>query len=514
MESGRAFTQSVVRHPKKTAITTLDGTSYSYEEFDQRTSTLAHALNDRIGNERSASLLGNGFPALEVFIAAQKRGHANVPLNTRASVTEIEFMAENADARTLIFDDANADLAEEYLPRTDFESAIHVGEQGVSGNEVPIESFDTIVSTTDSASLEQKRGIEAGVYYTSGTSGKPKGVLTDQEMTWFASTNSALGLGLEADDIGLLTTPLFHQVTAASWAMPHFQMGAEIVPQPSFDPEGALDAIERHGITGLLAVPTQLKVLTKVQKENPRDLVSLTHIRTGGAPIDPDTVNKVREYLTEDLYNAYGITEGVGSMTVGGPDVQEKYPGSVGRQTFNWDVRVVEASDPDEDPDLTATVDNGEEGEIVAKGESAGDGYIDRPEAEKQTFCEGWIRTGDVAKVTEDGDLYIVDRIDNMIVSGSENVYPQTVESVLEDHSAVEEAAVIGCPHEKWGETVKAIVKPQSGQISPGDLDTFCKDHNDLADYKRPREYEFVSESLPRSPLGNLRRSQIENRFS
>lgn len=507
-----AFRRSVRCHGDETAIITEDGPSVTYGALDDRSTRLATALDERIPGQRCAVLAANGIVALDAMIAGQKRGLATVQLPFRAGVTELESMLAAADAGGLVFDDASANLARSVLDRTDIDCALRVGnpptERAVDDYERTIES-----APTDDATPV---GEEYGVFYTSGTTGDPKAVLFDQERMWYGSTQVVMEMSIEQTDRALVTTPWYHMVTTDAWILPHLQAGASLVLQREFDPHQSLALIEEHDITGLLAVPTQLTAMIDAQIEVGYDIDSLSYIRTGGSVVTSELVDRASKHLCEGVHNSYGLTEGGPNLAHAHPTAQDDHTGTIGKESFMWNVRVVEAAPPEAVPDPEAVVDAGETGEIIARGPGMAEGYLDDPEAEATLFAgdgdDRWLRTGDVAEIDEDGYLYIVDRIDNMIVSGGENVYPQEVELALEDHPGVREAVVFGQPDDTWGEVICSIVS-MTDDLTSTALEEFCEGNDDLANFKRPRQYAFVHDNLPRTDTGTLKREEAIDRY-
>ncbi|MFA1611685.1 class I adenylate-forming enzyme family protein [Halobellus rubicundus] len=509
MEDLRVFRRVVDRYGDRTALVTADATTRTYGELGRRTDALASALDARIGDARTASLLRNGPAAIEMMLAAQKRGRANAQLSFRGAAGELDRMVRTAEAEALVYDAANAEMAEAVLDRSDLDVALYVGDDAPDRPEV--ESYEAAVESADADyDAVEDPDAETGVLYTSGSTSEPKAILEDQRRVWLASSQAVMEMRLGPDDVALVTTPWYHDVTTVAWIYPHLQVGATLVLQPEFAPPETMRLLDEHDVTGLLAVPAQLEALLDADSEGDYDLSSLSYVRTGGAVVSPSLVERVRERMTEGVHNTYGLTEGIANLTHAYPTEQLESPGTVGNASFNWDLRVVEAAEPDETPDPTATVDRGETGELIGRGPFA-DGYLNSPEAEARLFVDGeWLRTMDVAHVDEHGRLHIVDRVDNMLVSGGENIYPQEVELALADHPAVREVAVVGVPDEEWGERVGAVVV---GDVDPDALDEYCRDHDDLADFKRPRSYVVTDDPLPRSDTGTLLRSEVRERY-
>ncbi|MDQ2052463.1 AMP-binding protein [Natronolimnohabitans sp. A-GB9] len=507
-----SFNRSVRRHSSDIALVFDDGQSVTYGELDERTTRLANALNEQVADRRVATLANNGYAAIETMIASQKRGIGNVQLPFRDSPGGLVSMLEPTDAAVLVFDDENADTALEVLDRSALEYGIHAGEKPIDHEAV--DSYDVVLSDASTADVEPDPEYEHGVFYTSGTTSTPKAVLFDQEQLWHGSTQVVMEMGIEETDTALVTSPWYHMVTCDAWILPHLQAGATLVVQSDFDPDEALRLTDDHDVTGVLAVPTQLHALADCQREAEYDIDSLSYIRTGGSIVTESLVEKASTYLTEGIYNTYGLTEGGPNLTFAHPSVQAEHPGTIGKESFVSEVRVVEAVDPDDEPDPEATVAPGETGEVLVRGPGTCDGYMDRPEAADWLLVDDeWIRTGDCADVDEDGFLYIVGRIDNMIVSGGENIYPEEVEEVIEGHTDVEEAAVVGLEDEEWGHRVACVVCTESEDLETDDLDRFCKNHDELANFKRPREYVVIEDSLPRTDTGTIERETVQTEY-
>ncbi|QLG29631.1 AMP-binding protein (plasmid) [Halorarum halophilum] len=507
MEYLEAFERTVRCYGEDTAIVTDDGRSFTYREFDRRSTRLSNALRERIGAGRCAVLALNGPAAVESMIAGHKRGSATVQLSFRGKSGELVRMAENADAEGLIFDDANAETALEMLERGEFETAIHAGEADVDAEGV--ESYEAVLADADDDLHDDlPAGGECSVFYTSGTTSQPKAVPFDGEQMWLGAVQVVMEHGVDETDTAIVTTPWYHMVTSDAWLYPHFLAGATVVLHASFDPVEALELIEEHGASGLLAVPTQLDALNGAQEVEGYDTGSLEYIRTGGAIVSPELVERTTSLLCEGFYNTYGMTEAGPDLTFAHPSAQEDHPGTIGKEAFSWEIRVVEPAPVTDHPDPEATVDPGEQGEIIARGPGKSDGYIDNPSAQEKSFFDEWLRTRDVATVDEDGYLYIVDRVDNMFTCGGENIYPAEVEHALERHEAVSEALVFGIEDDHWGQRVTAVVVTD-GSVTDDDLDEFCCESDHLANFKRPRAYAIRTEPLPRTDTGTIMREQV-----
>ena len=515
MKLREAFARTVRCYPEQPAVVTDDGRTVTYAELDERSTRLANALQQRVGDRRCAVLAHNGLPAVESMLAGNKRGVGTVQLSYRATVTELDDMVATASPRALVFDDANADTALALLDRRDFEAAIHAGDRTVD-NEL-VESYGAVLDDAP-ATLDPALpvGDECGVLYTSGTTSTPKAVPFDQEQLWYGAVQVIMEHGIDETDTALCTTLWYHMLTTDAWLYPHFVAGATVVLHSSFDLREALELIEGHDVTGLLAVPTQLKAINGVQQDAGFDVDTLEYIRTGGSVVSESLVARTSELLTDQVYNTYGMTEAGPDLTFAHPSAQADHPGTIGKESFSWEIRVVETATLDEDPDPEATVEAGERGEIIARGPGMSTGYIDNPQAESKTYFDGWLRTRDVATVDEDGYLYIVDRVDNMIVSGGENVYPAEVEDAIADHPRVADAVVVPVADEQWGQVGKAVVEPAETVETDDEPLTLAelRDFLDgrLARFKHPRHLAFVDE-LPTSGPSKIDRDAVEAEF-
>ena len=512
------FRSSVRRYPDAVAVVDVDGREVTYAELDDRTDALATALDARLGDGRCGGLAENRLALVELMLASMKRGRASVQLSTRGAVGELVGTNETARGRGLIYDEATAEKAAELAERVDLDALVGVGE--AAGAIDGAERYEDVVAGADPGDVPGEPATDPGeyaVHFTSGTTGEPKAVLSDQEQAWLGANQPALEMSLTASDRALVCTPWYHGVTCFTWILSHLLVGGTLVLQRSFEPAESLRLMEEHAITGLLAVPTQLEALLRAQDDVGADLDALSYVRTGGAVVPDSLIRRVQDRFTEGVFNTYGQTEAVINLSFAYPEEQEAHPGSIGKGTFAWELRAVEVVDPPEKPDPAATVDPGEVGEIIARGPRMIDGYLDRPELSEAIFVEDadgdrWLRTGDVARVDEDRHLVVVDRVDNMILSGGENVYPEEVQRALKDHPGVVDAGVVGLPDETWGQVVAAAVQTE-GDVTEEDLEEHCLAHDVHSDFKRPRRYVFVDE-IPRTATGTLVRGEVEDMFS
>jgi fatty-acyl-CoA synthase len=340
--------------------------------------------------------------------------------------------------------------------------------------------------------------------YTSGTTGRPKGaMLTHGNITW-NNYNSCLFVDNMSDDITLVCAPLFHIGGLNVTLLVVLQKGGKAVVMKAFDPQQALALIQEHKVTQMFGVPAMFNFMTQVPEWKTADLSSIRFFICGGAPV-PEPLIKVYQERGINFLQGYGLTETAPFALLLDKEDALRKVGSAGRAPFFTEVRVVR-------PDMT-DVEVGETGEVIIKGPNVMKGYWNRPEATEECITHGgWFHSGDAGKVDEDGYVYIVDRVKDMIISGGENVYPAEIESTLYQHEAVAECALIGVPDEKWGEVGKMIVALKEGaEVSGDDLIEFLR--GNVANYKLPRSVEFV-DALPRNPAGKVLKWELREKFA
>ncbi len=346
--------------------------------------------------------------------------------------------------------------------------------------------------------------------YTSGTTGRPKGVVQDNRGAMMSVYNVLIdGLNIQPTDVVALTSPVTH--ASGSMIYPHFIRGAKVVILPGFDARLLLQTIEKEWVTTLYLVPTTIVMLLNEPDLEKYDLSSLKTIRYGASPIAPEILKKAIAVFGNVFVQGYGLTEGSMPLTLltkedhilDGSEKKLKRLASVGREVTVARVRIMGENGNFLPP--------GEIGEIVAQSDQVMREYWKNPPATAETFRGGWLHTRDMGYLDEDGYIFLVDRKDDMIVSGGFNVYPKEVEDVLYMHPAVLEAAVFGIPHEKWGETVKAAVSLKKGMIATEEeIIEFSKKH--LAGYKKPTSVDFIEE-LPKNQNGKILRKDLKEPY-
>jgi fatty-acyl-CoA synthase len=458
----------------------------SYAELNERTARLAHALR-AAGVRRGdrVAYLGPNHPAfLETLFATGMLGAVFVPLNTRLAAAEIAYQLHDSGARALFHAPICADLIGPDAPTL----TVEVGREyedmlAAAPTTAPTTAIDEPVTLDDTCI----------VMYTSGTTGRPKGaMLTHGNLTWNA-LNVLVDIDLRADDVALVSAPLFHTGGLNMLTLPVLLKGGTCVLVESFDPAGALELIARERATFMFGVPTMFDLMAREPGWDRADLSSLRLLNCGGAPVPTALIDA---YLRRGVafQQGYGMTEAAPGTLFLDADHAASKAGSAGVPHFFTDVRI-------QRPDgRHAGV--GEVGEVLVRGPNVSPGYWGLPEESAAAFSDGWFRSGDAARVDADGYVTIADRIKDMYISGGENVYPAEVEDALLALPGVAECAVYGVADEKWGEVGRAVIVPEPGvEIDPDRL--LAALAGVLAKYKVPKSV-VVTTAMPRTASGKI----------
>lgn len=491
---GTSFLASVERDPQAQAI--VDGSaSLTYADWYQQISSVAVSLK-RMGVKKGdhiVTAMQNTLEAATLHWACQFNGIIITPINWRATPDEVDFALENAGAKALFFD----------------ESAAPAARIAKGANNLPlIASCEAKPGETAFTDLVVGREVDASpgataadwslMLYTSGTTSAPKGVPRRHSAERSGAIAHVAQNLYPTGERTLGVMPLYHTMGVRSLLAMSLVNGC-FVCLPRFDVEGALSLIGEHRISSLYLVPTLYHDILAHPACANADLSSAKRLGFAGAAMTDGLLKRVQDRFRPDLFvNHYGSSE-IYTFTI--DQTAAEKPGSAGRAGLNQIIRVVPLDA--EDGDRRCASD--EEGQIIAmlSGDESFEGYWHRPDADEKGLKNGWYFTGDSGYFDADGDLFVTGRVDDMIITGGENVSPAEIESCLSMHPAVSECAVVGLPDERWGQAVTAFIK-RTKQVSEDDLDSHCR-ASDLANFKRPRRYEFVDE-IPKSPVGKLLR--------
>jgi len=472
--------QRALISPERLAVA-AGGERLSFGELEGRVNGVAGWLRAQgVGQgDRVALLLRNGLPFVTLVHALSRVGAILVPLNIRLTPAEVRWQIADVGARLLIYDSFSAATALKAV--NDLADIRAVSVEDLSSSPGPSPSRFQL-------------DAPHSILYTSGTTGQPKGAVLTYGNHWWSAVGSALNLGLQADDRWLACLPFFH-VGGLAILLRSVIYGHPVVVHESFDPVAVNRAIDEEGITLISMVATMLQRTLDARGERPYP-PTLRCILLGGGPASEALLEECARRGVPAA-QTYGLTEAASQVATLAPEEALRKLGSVGKPLMMTEVRIERDGVPVEA--------GGEAGEIVIRGPTVTPGYDGRPEANAESFHEGWFRTGDIGYLDSEGYLYVLDRRDDVILSGGENVYPAEVESVLRAHPAVEDAGVIGVADERWGQAPVAFVVLRE-TIAESELKAFCAGR--LARYKVPRQIRVV-EALPRNASGKLLRRKL-----
>lgn len=502
MQIGPTLTRSAERWPDREALVQGDR-RLTYAEWNDKVNKLVDGLraHDLSKGDPIGIFSYNSIEQMTTFLAAQKLGAVGVPLNYRLAPNEVAQILNRAGASALYYDGALRDVVHSAFDG--FESIKLFFSTHEDDFSLSFESIEADGDPTEPDSVGSPRDTSA-MLHTSGTTGLPKLVSIAHRSHWINNLLCSADLGFRRSDRTLHIAPLFHSGPLHAMFLPHLHIGATNVIQRKFDPEDTLRLIERESISSFLGVPTHFQRLREHGVD--ADVGSIRYVVTTGSPLS-ETIRKwVIDNVSESLVTVYGLTEATSLLTVRSgerePIISEGEP--IGRPLLDVDVEVVEPTDNAEPGDV---VETGERGQLIARTDKLMDEYFEQPEATAEVKRKGWLYTGDIVVQDDFGHLYLVDRMDNMIVSGGENIYPQHIERVLNEHPEIEESGVVGEPDPDLGERVVAYIVGASS-VTVTDIEEYWKGRDDIANFKRPREVYHVSQ-LPRNASGKILRRKL-----
>ncbi len=505
MNVGLAITRNAVRHPDDAAV--FGDRPLTHAELDVRTNRIANALLARglRRGDRVAFLVANRPDVVEVLGGIAKAGLVYVGLNFRLGPTELEQVFDNADPSIVLTDTEH---------RAEVDRVVDV-----SG--VPVIDIDDVAWSDE---LDRSDGGEPPtlhevrhdddfcIVYTSGTTGRPKGVLFDHARALQHATVTCLEYGIDRRSRYLIQIP--HNSSVNITIVPCLMIGAALGFRDSraFDPAGFADSVEHEGVTHSFLVPTQLmRLLDRLPRSADHRLGGLVTLGYGSSPISPERLRELVDRFGPIFNQLYGMAEIASIGTIlrkedhvaglaGRPELLE----SCGQPSYAVDVRVVDHDGRD--------IAVGERGEVIFAGPHVMKGYYRDPERTAEVLVDGWMHSGDVAEVSDDGFIFIVDRIKNLIIRGGLNIAPTEIENVLYRHEAVLEASAVGVPDPEWGEAIVAVVALKEGAAATADeLRDHCR-HSELTSIKVPERIEFL-DSLPKNAVGKIAKNEIRDRF-
>ncbi len=512
MVAGDMLLRDANKFPEKIAIVSQD-LSIDYQTLNERVNCLANALlkkglkkGDRIG-----VLIHSCYQFIEIYFAAAKTGGIFCPYNNHLKERELDYIINYSTPRFLFLDTDYGKMIESLKPH--LESAKHYiclqkPRWAFMGD------YEGLISKGD----KKEPGVKIldsdimSIFFTAGTTGRPKGAMRTHRHIVSNAITGVIELKVSYNEKALISFPMYH-VSCEDNIGRHFFMPNTIFirREGQFNPKEVLELLSTEKITMCQFVPTMIHALLQYQEIDSYDLSSLRLIMYAGAPMPVELLKRALQKFKCGFAQLYGQTESGPLTTIlhpedhvlEGSERQLQKLGSAGRPVISYEIRVVDEEGKD--------VPVGEVGEIIGKSEAMMKRYWRLPKESGKKLKEGWLHTGDLGRFDQDGYLYIVDRKDDMIISGGVNIYPREVEEVLYQHPSVLEASVIGVPDDYWGEAVKAIiVSKENAIVSEEDIIRFCGEH--LAGYKKPKSVEFWKE-LPKSPQGKILKKDIRKRY-
>ncbi len=516
MSPVRILKRAVKLYAHKTAI--VDGDlRLTYGELQERVNRATHAVGD-LGvspQGRVAILDYNTHRYMEMYFGMAQSGRTLLPLNTRLSVDEYIYILNDAEAEVMVFHADYKPIIEKVrgASKTVKHYIVcdgHAEEEWISG------TYEDFLANASSEPVQFEPTDENDIlnlYYTSGTTGRPKGVILTHRNIYANALTTIISFKLEDATVWHHIAPLFHLADAFfAWSVT-FQGGKHIM-QRQFNPKVVLETIQKEGITSCMMVPTMINFILNEPDIDRYDLSSLQWIMVGGAPMSPANAERMMQKLGCQYVSGYGLTETSPLLTVGSikdtlanetNEAKMNYLTRTGLEVIGVDLRVIDTAGKDVPWDGTTV------GEIIARGDNVTKGYWKLPSETSKAFSGGYFYTGDLATVDTEGYILIVDRAKDIIISGGENIASVEIENVIYRHPHVLECAVIAFPDEKWGEIPKVVVALKPGtELSEQELITYCRER--LAPFKVPRLVNFVSE-LPKTGSGKILKGELRKAY-
>ena len=499
--------RNALRFPAKPALLTDTGVR-TWAELDARVNRLARALRRR-GLERGdrvAILLGNCAEYFEVYFGCARAGLIAVPLNYRLTVDEMTQILRQAEPRMMVMgvgDDEKSRILEGRI--TSLRDRSVVGASNADGYEATLNG-----ASAEPLAPEASDSDPFAIFFTSGTTGLPKGAMVAHRNLEANAFNQFVADGSRADDVNLVGTPIYH-MGAVFMAVTYMMLGCTQVILPQFSAASWLRALERHRASVALLVPTMINALLNEPSLAAHDLSSLRLIFYGGGPMPQAVLERALGAFRCGFTQGYGLTETLEATflvtvdhVLNGTEAQRRRLSSAGREAVGADVRIVDEAGRDVGVNVV--------GEILVRSRSVIRGYWRQPELTAEALRGDWFCTGDLGYLDEDRYLFVVDRKSDMVVTGGVNVYTKEVEAVLYRHGGVRETAVFGIPDDNWGEMLVAAVAARDGVIlSESELIDFCRDK--LAGFKRPKRVILMPE-LPKNASGKILKRELKTQVS
>ena len=488
--------------PGKIAVI-CDDRPITYQELNARVNQIAHGFLHRGMDRQSriATLMHNSVELVEIYFALAKAGMVGIPLNVRLTAPELCYMIDHSDATALILGGEFASTLNQLRPRlSKVEHVITVGDEYPNGGE-----FYNLYrnQSTHEPDIKVNADDESFIIYTSGTTGKPKGVVLTHNNHMWNTINYTIAYPMEASDVELALTPMFHSSTLGR-IFTYIFAGATLITSKRFDPVQAMELIGTYKVTSITQTPTMYAALLNLKAKDSHHTETVKRVVTGAAPVSPKMKGEIAQLFTHaGVFDLYGLTEASPGVTILRPNDPPDKTASVGKPMMSVEVKIV--------GDDGGQLPPGKIGNVVCRGPNVMKGYYKDLPSTQEVLRDGWLYTGDLGMMDGDGYLYLTGRKKELIISGGDNIYPAEIEAVLQQHPFILEAAVIGVPDKYWGESVKAIVVTKSGKtMTEREVIDYCKSR--LASYKKPTSVAFI-DALPKNAAGKVMKDELLKRY-
>jgi len=487
---GLFLEKRALREPEKVALW-YEGRELTFREWSDRATRAAgafHELGVRKG-DRVGLLMTNSPELLECFFGLARLGAIVVPLNWRLAPPELSYIAGAAGLGTLVYDGAFAATVDAVRGELPVQTYVAVGEPPAGDL-----AYEELLAGAPAAPAAAGAGDDPLlIMFTSGTTGRPKGAVLTHDNLFFESCSVAFSLDWRADERMLVAMPLFH-IGALILVVIGVHVGSGAVLMREFDPARFLELVPELRVTSFLAVAAMLGAMLQLPAFGETDLSSLRWVLCGAAPVPVPLIRAWAERSVA-IQQVYGLTECAGGAALLGPERALEKAGSTGLPLFHASIRVVDEEGRD--------APTGQPGEVLVRAPHVMSGYWNDPDATAATLRGGWLHTGDLGTLDDEGYLTIVERTKDLVISGGENIYPAEVESVLASLPQLAEAAVIGVPDPDWGEAVCVVARLREGEsLTLEEVAAHCA--GKLGRYKIPRKLVLTEDPLPRTPAGKV----------
>lgn len=504
MDVGQILTMTANKFPGRTAIISGDQ-RFTYRQFNERVNRFAHGLLN-LGfkkGDKVAVLLFNSNPFAEVYFATAKLGGAFTPINYRFAFEEVKHILNHSDSRFFIFGEEFTDLVKSIRPDLERVKTL------ISGGDHKVRNalhYETLLkrSRKDEPGVAISEKDVCQLMYTSGTTGRPKGALITHGNVLWNLVNTMIGRQDKEGEVALIIGPLYHTAALNNHFTIQVALAGTSVLIKKFEPKSVMEIIQKEKVNVISGAPAMYHLLLTLPNVNEYDTRSITKCTTGAAILPDETKERLLRLFpnAEGVYDVYGCTEASPDIAILKAKDSLRKRECVGPPLLFLEARIVD----DRDRDVAV----GEVGELICRGPNVMKGYYKDKKATLEALKGGWLHTGDLARMDDEGFIYIVDRKKDMIISGGENIYPREIEEALYHHPKIQDAAVIGVLDSTWGESVKAfVVLKKEETMNPEEVIEYCKQR--LASYKKPKTVEFV-ETLPRNPSGKVLKTVLKQR--